>query len=268
MTRQALILSVILPGTACSSILEGTSQEILINTYPAGATCTLLRNGEQIATITPTPGSALVRKTKRDINVICDKPGYASVVAVDHSGLAAATAADVLLPGVGWAVDSASGADNKYATPVNLTFTQATVPGGAAIGNLASAAAMPISTEVPPSAPAATVAAPAQTYAASWQNGPLYYVAGPAISDAPSQAAYLQFVPPGYAVVAVAPPQAPAPAPGAPPSTATGAPQTAPQLPPGWLLPAPRSKVTATPIVAPLPQPRPPAIPAGYTNPH
>jgi hypothetical protein len=265
MTRNALILSAILPCVACSSVLDGTSQEILVNTYPAGATCMLLRNGEQIATITPTPGSALVRKTKRDINVICDKAGYARVVMVDHSGLAAATAADILVPGVGWAVASASGADNKYATPVNLTFTQATIPAGPPIDNLASAASIapPAPTAVPSSPPAATIAPPAQAYMVSWQNGPLYYYAGPAMLGASAQAGYPQFVPPGYTVAAVAPPQPSAPSNGVATSGAVSAPRPAPRMPPGWLLPAPPSKVTATPI-APPPEPAQPAIPAGY----
>jgi hypothetical protein len=217
-----------------------------------------------------------VRKTKRDINVICDKSGYARVITVDHSGLTAATAADILLPGVGWAVDSASGADNKYDTPVNLTFTQATIPAGPAIGNLAAGPASPAAQATmspsaaqstsPLSTLSSTIAPPAQAYAASWQNGPLYYYAGPATSAATAQAGYLQFVPPGYAVVAVAPPQAPtplaAPTKGVPASTPISAPLP---MPPGWLLPAPPANVTASPIAAP-PEPIQPASPATFST--
>ncbi len=114
----------------------------------------------------------------------------------------------------------------------------------------------------------APISAPAQTYAASWQNGPLYYYAGPATSGAPARAGYMQFVPPGYAVVAVAPQQAQAPlaAPSniVPASSPIGAPGPAPQMPAGWLMPAPPTGVTATPIVAPPPEPAQPAMPASY----
>src|SRR5437660_7102237 len=60
----------------CSTIIEGTSQELYVNTNPAGASCGLMRDGRQIATINPTPGTALVQKTKHDITVVCDRDGF------------------------------------------------------------------------------------------------------------------------------------------------------------------------------------------------
>jgi hypothetical protein len=76
----------------CSSVIEGTSQEILVNTNPVGADCQLVREGNVIARVATTPG------------------------------------------GVGWAIDSSSGADNKYDGVVNLTLVPAgSVPAAAPV---------------------------------------------------------------------------------------------------------------------------------------
>ncbi|WP_339639564.1 hypothetical protein [uncultured Parvibaculum sp.] len=117
----ALILLISL--SACSSIIEGTSQEILVNTNPAGANCSLMREGVSIARINPTPGAATIKKTKHDITIECTKSGYSDVAYLNHSDVAGATVGNVLLGGgIGWAIDSASGADNKYESPVNITL--------------------------------------------------------------------------------------------------------------------------------------------------
>jgi len=42
----------------------------------------------------------------------------------NHSGAAGATAGNIILgDGIGWIIDGASGADNKYDSPVNLTLS-------------------------------------------------------------------------------------------------------------------------------------------------
>lgn len=110
----------------CSSILSGTSQEILVNTTPAGADCALYREGIRIATIQGTPASATVQKTKHPIWVVCAKPGSDLATHFNKSGVEGATLGNILLGGgIGWAIDSASGADNKYDSPVNLTLLPA-----------------------------------------------------------------------------------------------------------------------------------------------
>lgn len=109
--------------SACSSIVEGTSQEITVNTTPAGANCSLNREGISIARIEPTPGAATIKKTKHDITIVCNKKGYQEATYLNHSGAAGATVGNIILGGgIGWAIDSASGADNKYDTPVNITL--------------------------------------------------------------------------------------------------------------------------------------------------
>jgi hypothetical protein len=116
------LLGLLLLG-ACSSVVEGTSQEIMVNTNPAGAKCSLNREGQSIARIDPTPGAATITKTKYDITVVCNKDGYQEATYLNHSGAAGATVGNIVLGGgIGWAIDSASGADNKYDSPVNITL--------------------------------------------------------------------------------------------------------------------------------------------------
>ncbi|WP_148293700.1 hypothetical protein [Azospirillum sp. B4] len=139
--RLTLAAGLALVGlSACSSIVEGTSQEITVNTNPAGANCALEREGTVIARIAQTPAATTVKKTKHDITVRCVKDGYQEATFLDHSGAAGATVGNILLGGgIGWAIDSASGADNKYDSPVNVTL----VPVGAPAAAPAPAAAMP-----------------------------------------------------------------------------------------------------------------------------
>jgi hypothetical protein len=116
----------------CSSIIEGTSQEIAVNTNPPGATCDLMLEGQRIARIDPTPGAATIQKTKHDIVVECNLAGYQKATYFNKSDVAGATFGNIILGGgIGWAIDSASGADNKYTSPVNVTL----VPDPAAISS-------------------------------------------------------------------------------------------------------------------------------------
>lgn len=129
MNKPLIVISSLIALSACSSIIEGTSQEITINTTPAGANCTLDRQGISIARINPSPGAATIKKTKYDIIVRCNKDGYQEATYFNKSGSAGATFGNIVAGGgIGWAVDSASGADNKYDTPVNLTLVPV-VPG-------------------------------------------------------------------------------------------------------------------------------------------
>lgn len=109
--------------SACSSIIEGTSQEIVINTAPAGADCALVREGISIGRVDPTPGAVTIKKTKHDLTIVCNKKGYQETSYFNKSDVAGATVGNIILGGgIGWAIDSASGADNKYTSPVNITL--------------------------------------------------------------------------------------------------------------------------------------------------
>jgi hypothetical protein len=125
--KSGLKISVALLGIvlapACSSIIEGTSQTLLVNTNPAGAACTLNRNDEVIGKVVDTPNSIVVQKTKHNITLVCSKEGYQDATFFNKSDAAGATFGNIILGGgIGWAIDSASGADNKYTTPMNITL--------------------------------------------------------------------------------------------------------------------------------------------------
>ena len=109
--------------SGCASIIEGTTQQIVVNTNPAGANCSLNREGVSIARVNPTPGAVTIKKTKNDITVTCDMDGFEQATYFNKSGAAGATFGNIILGGgIGWAIDSASGSDNKYDSPLNLTL--------------------------------------------------------------------------------------------------------------------------------------------------
>ena len=111
-----------LVATGCSSIIEGRSQTLSFASNPPGASCTLTRNGAVIGKLT-TPAGLVVEKTKHDIHVICSKDGYEDSTAFLKSEVAGATFGNIILGGgIGWAIDSASGADNKYQEVTTVTL--------------------------------------------------------------------------------------------------------------------------------------------------
>jgi len=120
---KALLLVLCLSG--CASIIDGRSENIMVNTNPAGASCSFTRNSESLGTISPTPGSLYIDKTKYDIVIKCSKPGYDDATYINKSGSDGATWGNIVAGGlIGWGIDSASGADNHYDTPVNITMSK------------------------------------------------------------------------------------------------------------------------------------------------
>ena len=109
--------------SGCSSIIEGTSQDIVVNSDPSGAKCVFERQGRTIAQVDATPGVITIDKTKHDINITCSKEGYQDGRYFNKSDVAAMTAGNLILGGgIGWVIDSASGADNKYDGSVMVTL--------------------------------------------------------------------------------------------------------------------------------------------------
>jgi hypothetical protein len=117
----AAITAVCLAG--CGTITQGTSQNITITSNPSGAHCDLTRKGEHVATLDHTPGTVKVDKTKNDILLTCNLSGYQEASLNLESGYGAGTFGNIILGGgIGWAIDSASGADNKYPSSATVQF--------------------------------------------------------------------------------------------------------------------------------------------------
>lgn len=107
----------------CGTITQGTSQNITITSTPPGGHCDLTRKGEHVATLDATPGTVKVDKTKNDILLTCKLVGYQDASANLESGYGAGTFGNIILGGgIGWAIDSATGADNKYPSSAAVHF--------------------------------------------------------------------------------------------------------------------------------------------------
>lgn len=110
--------------SGCASIISGTTQEMTVNTSPQEAECVLRRDGKDIKRLT-TPQTVVIKKTKHDIKITCEKDGYAPVVYMVDSEIQGSAWGNIVLSGgIGWAIDSASGADNEYQEYVNITLSR------------------------------------------------------------------------------------------------------------------------------------------------
>ena len=156
--RLVIIAAAALATAACSTITEGTTEQITVKTDPPGATCQLNRDGAVIATVGPTPAAASVERSPSDILVTCSKPGFGPASYTDEADLAAATFGNIMTAGIGFAVDAVSGANSKYKPVVQIALAPAaggvaTLPPGPAV------AAVPPATQ-PPAPPQAAAAPP------------------------------------------------------------------------------------------------------------
>lgn len=123
--------------TGCESTPEEYTQEVLVNTNPEGAHCSLLREGKPVGEITKTPGTVTVKVTKHDITIRCEKTGFHTATYFNASEVeGAGSGGNVLLGGgvggggIGLSLFSAPGADNKlkYTSPVNITLVPLSGP--------------------------------------------------------------------------------------------------------------------------------------------
>lgn len=143
---------------ACGTITQGTSQDIAVTSTPEGAHCDFTRKGRLLGTIDRTPGTLTVDKTKHDIMLTCALPGYQTASVNLESGYGIGTFGNIILGGlIGWGIDEASGAVNKYPTSAQVTFvplgtadTAPPAPSPAPAASAAPPAATPVSQTPPP----------------------------------------------------------------------------------------------------------------------
>ena len=121
--RNRILLTLLLPLSACGTIVAGTTQTITVSTNPAGAACTLDRSGQRLGIVSPTPGSIVVDKSSKPIKVNCNKNGFDSAMVEHKADFAAITAGNLLMGGaVGVLVDAASGASSIYPSEVSIAL--------------------------------------------------------------------------------------------------------------------------------------------------
>lgn len=117
-----LALTVVLP--ACSTIVEGTDQQVTVITDPSQASCTLSRQGSVIGVVNPTPGSLQVDKSRNAIEVRCEREGYQTTAATLSSEFEGMTLGNVIFGGlIGVAVDASSGAMNQYPSSITIILS-------------------------------------------------------------------------------------------------------------------------------------------------
>jgi hypothetical protein len=115
----------------CATVIKGTTQDIAVETNPPGATCTVSRNGAQIATLSATPGKVQVSRDKSPIMVSCAKaPELAAPVSQTvESKFNGATFGNILAGGViGVVVDASTGANYTYPEQVMVSLTSEIAP--------------------------------------------------------------------------------------------------------------------------------------------
>lgn len=121
-SRQSAISINIVGGVAgaillagCASIVEGTDQQISIQSRPSKAACNLMRDGSQLAYVDATPETVKVDKSQHDITVTCFKDGWDDGVGILTADFESMSFGNILIGGViGAAVDAGSGAMHHY----------------------------------------------------------------------------------------------------------------------------------------------------------
>ena len=113
----ARLIPVALLGSlsACATIFTGTSQRIVLDTNPQGASCDVQQGGIMVAHVPRTPDMVDVSKSSAAIEVTCSKPGYHTQRLTEISGANGWVFGNLVIGGlVGVVIDFGSGAAYRY----------------------------------------------------------------------------------------------------------------------------------------------------------
>jgi uncharacterized protein YceK len=101
--------------SGCASIVDGTSQNVSVETPPVtGAACSL-KNDKGSWQIVSTPGSAVVHKSTQPIFIHCQKKGYKTAYQNFQSSTKGIIAGNAVFGGfIGAGIDAADGAAFDY----------------------------------------------------------------------------------------------------------------------------------------------------------
>lgn len=118
--------------TGCASIVNGSSQVISVDARHkgqalAGASCQL-NNGKGVFYVT-TPGTITVHRAYDDMNIRCDKEGYASGMSTVKSNTKPMAFGNILFGGpIGVAVDAGTGAAYDYPSIITVVMDELSTP--------------------------------------------------------------------------------------------------------------------------------------------
>jgi hypothetical protein len=138
---RLIAMLVLMLTSACSTVLEGRTQDISVDTVPSGASC-LIKDNDIVLARVQTPAVATIEKSKNDILVECSKEGYATNKMRNRADMAISSIGNMVfgkLSVVGDMVDTASGAAHKYDSRVFMALNP--LPPVARIEDAAQAAA-------------------------------------------------------------------------------------------------------------------------------
>jgi uncharacterized membrane protein len=126
---RSLVLGLAGFATACSTIVEGTDQNVTVTSEPDGAVCELMREGQAVGAVNSTPGLIEVDRSSDDITVKCEKEGYLTSTGELPSEFEGMTLGNAIFGGIiGVAVDASTGAASEYPESINIVMIPANFP--------------------------------------------------------------------------------------------------------------------------------------------
>jgi len=119
MRTIAALSAILLSG--CATIVEGTTQTIVVDVVPSSGICIVSRQGEQLGVSTPEKRAVTLSKSQHDLTFSCSAPGYQAASDTLSSNTAAATVVSFFLLDFG-IVDAATGAWKKYPEKITIAL--------------------------------------------------------------------------------------------------------------------------------------------------
>ena len=129
----ALATSFLLGLSGCATLASDDHQSIMVTSDPPGAMCQVREGAHVVTVVNQTPATILVGKSRHDIAIDCEKPGYYPGAAVLQPHFQDWTLGNILYGGtIGLAVDTSTGAINEYPHWVEVLMKRRPLPGESA----------------------------------------------------------------------------------------------------------------------------------------
>ena len=130
--KAALAAALVALG-GCATLVNGTTQDVAIETQPEGAACKVDRQGATVASVDPTPGKVKLPRRAEVLVLTCTRDGFEPSKEAITSTFSGVTFGNLLLGGVvGAVIDSSSGANNTYPDRISVILTPGSFPSEAA----------------------------------------------------------------------------------------------------------------------------------------